>query len=434
MQESIKRTLEANKETPNFIDALEKQNISIRVKTNEKKEIIGISYGIADRAFKGSSLGTNFTWRGLQKQGLNYEFERDYERLEEASRRRSRAESESAGSKQSNIGRDEKHSGLINAESAGTESINNSLAGGASEFNQLGGGESRRGKDKGISVARIEFGDETGREQSSTDSTSSATETEERFIETGDGESEEGNERQLRRIGQPDRGEDETARRAEPEDGETPAAEPAEQSTGPQAIEWLDEEEHFRRLERQREAELLNQLPISHIHSEPTIEPIGGSQLPSTGTKNIPGLSGAGNPAAAMDGVDRNNISDTVLSPLVDGTVLQTPLDDLQGNPLHRDDNAGSRLSVSDICCGNNDFSARAVGNSVSDTEADESVQDDSVKNMVARLRQSLEIFETMMKKTLAIDEALKAEEAEEIEIEEQEIEDEDMEIRILII
>ena len=61
LQESIKKTLEANPETPDFIEALHQQNISIRVRTNPPKEIIGISYGIDGRGFKGSALGTKFT-------------------------------------------------------------------------------------------------------------------------------------------------------------------------------------------------------------------------------------------------------------------------------------------------------------------------------------------------------------------------------------
>jgi hypothetical protein len=90
LQEVIKRALRMSRNASEFIQLLEKQNISVIVRTNEKQQIIGISYGINGQGFKASNLGTTFTWKGLKKEGLNYEYGRDYKKLEEAGTRASR--------------------------------------------------------------------------------------------------------------------------------------------------------------------------------------------------------------------------------------------------------------------------------------------------------------------------------------------------------
>ena len=99
MQEAIKNTLIKHQEASAFVETLEEQNISVITRVEKKNQIVGISFGLDGRKFKGSHLGTIFTWEGLKKQGLNYEHERDYGRLEEASQRAREGKS-GAGNKQ----------------------------------------------------------------------------------------------------------------------------------------------------------------------------------------------------------------------------------------------------------------------------------------------------------------------------------------------
>lgn len=145
LQSAIKQTLATHQESSEFVEVLEKKNISILVKTNQEKEILGISFGYAGKKFKGSSLGTNFSWKGLQENGLTYEPQRDYKRLEAASRRSVEGKS--------TIGNQFARSKFI-----GTNDY--ALKSGASELARHGSDSSRRKENDGPRVSGFKLGNQ----------------------------------------------------------------------------------------------------------------------------------------------------------------------------------------------------------------------------------------------------------------------------------
>jgi hypothetical protein len=64
-----------------FAQRLKAENVGVRVNFDKKGEINGISFELEGAKFKGSDLGKNYAWPGLQKRGLSYERERDYAAL-----------------------------------------------------------------------------------------------------------------------------------------------------------------------------------------------------------------------------------------------------------------------------------------------------------------------------------------------------------------
>lgn len=178
LQEIIKQALQMSKNASEFIKLLEDQNISIKARTNEKQEIIGISYGLDGQGFRASNLGTLFTWKGLQKEGLNYKYGRDYKRLEEASERASEKKSGHTKRKsdrvvvygtQSDVGREDRGVG--------------------------------REKNQTDQERIIGFEEGVGHDQKGIESVSRTATTDKREIERQYGKSEESNTREFQRFG-----------------------------------------------------------------------------------------------------------------------------------------------------------------------------------------------------------------------------------------
>ena len=443
LQQSITQTLAAHPETPDFVTALERQNISIRVRTKEK-ELVGISFGIDGRGFKGGSLGTKFTWQGLQKEGLKYEFERDYERLETASRRRSQTEFESAGAKlgeqfgdqQFDKGRN-RNTCSIESDTGQIGTINHDDAERVAESARFGSQESRRGK----SVARYGVGIGDQSEQPAAQSISVAAAAGKPIAEKGSGSIEDGNgtvesghESEFRRTRRFDSGEIETARRFESETGETITDEETDEATAAvirqqHQIEQheRDEAEFFRRMESDRQFKLFNQLSGSElpVGSE---QPIGTGLLPAASAPNGAETSTAtvGITSSAVDGLDGQNLSNSIDVAVVDGADTQGTLGGLQIPAFCNDDYAGSHLSAVHSDLRGGDDLVSLLGNSASDGGTGES---DRIRrlDLSSSLRSALDHAESTTRKTVEIEASLKAEEIKKLENKKQELEFEDV-------
>jgi hypothetical protein len=83
-QEAIKTALEKSKRTTEFLAHLKESGTNARFNVQSTGRIAGISFETDGVIFKGSSLGKDFSWNGLQKQGLSYEPERDFKAIEAA--------------------------------------------------------------------------------------------------------------------------------------------------------------------------------------------------------------------------------------------------------------------------------------------------------------------------------------------------------------
>lgn len=173
-------------------------------------------------------MGTNYTWKGLQENGLNYEPQRDYERLEEASLRAGKGKSERAESPQSE-----------SRVSLGTGTADKFAALEIGEADRVGSVESNREIDEPITST--ESGIETRPNISAVQPVQITAEADERFIEAGDEQSAPTNERILQRLGEFDSGETEAFERTESETLETIAT--AKENAA--ATSRLDQDESF---------------------------------------------------------------------------------------------------------------------------------------------------------------------------------------------
>jgi hypothetical protein len=84
LQESIKTALKESKTTTEFLAHLKESGTNARFNVQRTGRVSGISFETDGVIFKGSSLGKDFSWNGLQKQGLSYEPERDFKAVEAA--------------------------------------------------------------------------------------------------------------------------------------------------------------------------------------------------------------------------------------------------------------------------------------------------------------------------------------------------------------
>ncbi|MFV0389197.1 MAG: relaxase/mobilization nuclease domain-containing protein [Pyrinomonadaceae bacterium] len=91
LQEHIKKTLMKDQTASQFINLIEERGVSVQTRIGKENKILGISFATENRAFRGSDLGAAFSWNGLLKNGLEYNYERDFEKLKEASRRGSKS-------------------------------------------------------------------------------------------------------------------------------------------------------------------------------------------------------------------------------------------------------------------------------------------------------------------------------------------------------
>jgi len=89
LQEIIKEAVRDKPEMSRFLDRLEAAGVRSRCNVQSTGRVAGISYELDGVAVKGSQLGKNYSWDGLQKEfGVRYEQSRDLERCRQASRTR----------------------------------------------------------------------------------------------------------------------------------------------------------------------------------------------------------------------------------------------------------------------------------------------------------------------------------------------------------
>ena len=214
LQTRLRQTLEKYPQTVDFLAALEKQQITVKVRFDETQEVRGISFGFAGRAYKGSSLGRIYTWQGLQQHGLHYEHQRDFTKLEEASRRASRT----------GDGRADRTSvGERNDQAIGS---GDSDARGITVSAEFSGGESLAGSQS------HKLGGETQSNESAVESIPLTAGAEESLPAAGNGTTTERSQSEFRRVGKFGQRKIETAERIEPTPEEAIAAEAGEDSAG----------------------------------------------------------------------------------------------------------------------------------------------------------------------------------------------------------
>jgi hypothetical protein len=413
LQETIKKTLESYQETPDFIEALHNQNISIAVRQKEK-EIIGISFGYDGRAFKGSDLGTKFTWTGLQKNGLNYEFERDYQQLEEASRRSRRTESESAGRKLPNTDGSE--------QSADSIGLDNRVEIGTAGSAKLGGKQRSREENEGTPIEELGVRITAGRKLSTVESISESAETDERLFEDGSAETAVGNQTEFRRFGQSGSKETETFGRIEPEIyEETIAAESGESNEAEQNAErqseYALESEFFRELALRQQTELSENSAAVLSSYEASWNQVAGNELSIAPTTNPP-AAGTGTADVAGD----SGISDAALP--LDDVVFRTgttgSLDNDQGILLADDCVTGTLFHTSAADWDN--FSSNSGNVGFAGTNESGYLDKEESEDFSTKFRDGLDYAETAAKKTIEIKEDLEKEEIEKAKLEELDI------------
>jgi hypothetical protein len=403
LQTIIGKTLEQYPETSDFINSLSQQNVSVKFRANDKKEITGVSFAVRGRAFKGTSLGTNFTWNGLQKNGLIYEPERHYARLEESIGRASRKEF--AGT-EITVG--------------GVRSANDDDP--VARTDKIGSRTSGRGKDEGFSASGIESANGIGQNPIGTQTISQRAGADEQFVEKSGGKVGSGNEEKLRRLGQSGGGETQATGQIESEIYEESTGEKTFQTV--QQINWSDLEDEFFRQQETERIRLLNQSSGSNLL--PASEPIDTAQAIALRGGN---LSGTGN--ATLDG---NGAGDNLPAPFSGvGSISnsESALDAYPPNVLDNDDNAGTILGTDVSVYGNFSNPVSAVRDSVSDGGTGEPVHEE-LEDFSAKLRKSLQTAESTAAKTLSLEEDLKVEEAEKIKFEKEHIELEMEEVRVL--
>lgn len=102
LQERIKAVLESRPTTTQFIERLQEQGINVAPNLQSTGRVSGISFELNGKAMKGKSLGSGYSWNGLQERGLSYEPERDFQAVAEASERTRRRRQQQPA----NIGKD----------------------------------------------------------------------------------------------------------------------------------------------------------------------------------------------------------------------------------------------------------------------------------------------------------------------------------------
>jgi len=67
-----------------FVSRLEGRNVAVIPNIAKTGHLSGISFRLDGEMMKGSDLGRSFTWQGLQKRGVNYDENRDFQRISQA--------------------------------------------------------------------------------------------------------------------------------------------------------------------------------------------------------------------------------------------------------------------------------------------------------------------------------------------------------------
>ncbi|MCP3964872.1 MAG: hypothetical protein GY718_00775, partial [Lentisphaerae bacterium] len=84
LQKSISEALKDKPTTAVFLERMTAANIKVQPNLATTGRMSGISFEHEEMKFKGSQLGREYSWAGLQKKGLNYESNRDYDVLKRA--------------------------------------------------------------------------------------------------------------------------------------------------------------------------------------------------------------------------------------------------------------------------------------------------------------------------------------------------------------
>jgi hypothetical protein len=77
LQSLVREAWADRPEFPTFVSRLEEMRIKVQLYRDTAGNITGISYGLDVRAFGGFSLGPSYTWKGIQREGVQYDVQRD---------------------------------------------------------------------------------------------------------------------------------------------------------------------------------------------------------------------------------------------------------------------------------------------------------------------------------------------------------------------
>src|SRR5690606_7675110 len=67
-----------------LFDRLERHGVSAIPNIASTWRVTGISFRLGNEVMKGSDLGRSFSWQGLQKRGITYEHDRDFQRVRQS--------------------------------------------------------------------------------------------------------------------------------------------------------------------------------------------------------------------------------------------------------------------------------------------------------------------------------------------------------------
>lgn len=81
LQGVINRAIADRPSMSTFVDRMEASGVSVLPNIAKTGRITGVSFRLDGEQMKGSNLGRGFTWSGLQKRGVEYVKNRDFERL-----------------------------------------------------------------------------------------------------------------------------------------------------------------------------------------------------------------------------------------------------------------------------------------------------------------------------------------------------------------
>lgn len=108
LQEIVKEAARDKPTMSLFLDRLKAAGVDVRCNVQSTGRVAGISYELDGVAVKGSQLGKNYSWDGLQKEfGVRYEQSRDLERCRQASERKKAPEPDRADERTRGGGRDD---------------------------------------------------------------------------------------------------------------------------------------------------------------------------------------------------------------------------------------------------------------------------------------------------------------------------------------
>ena len=144
LQEIIGNATKEKQSMTGFIEKLESNGVGVMANISEKTgHISGISFVLDGEVMKGSDLGKSFTWNGLKRKGINYEYDSESKIVIEAKRR-----CITNGIRET-VGKDGPHSGRGYEKNGRTGKFNYSQSG-----KNNGGYDSQDGTEKRLDSGR----------------------------------------------------------------------------------------------------------------------------------------------------------------------------------------------------------------------------------------------------------------------------------------